>query len=158
MAEVKIVLGTKTGKSYQTTTDISTFTNKKIGEKVNNIPNFSGYEFEITGGSDNAGFPMRKDIEGPARKKPLLTSGPGVYIKRHGMKKRKTVRGNTIADDIAQINLKVLTPGKKPLEDILGKKEETKEVPKEEPKKEQPKEQKAEAKPEVKKQPKEEKK
>jgi len=146
MAEVKLVLSDKSGKSYQTTADISSFANKKIKDKLKDIPNFSGYEFEITGGSDNAGFPMRKDAEGPGRRRLLLTSGPGVHIKRKGMKERKTVRGNAISLDTAQINLKVITQGKKSLKEMLGKKEEEtaeekpKEEPKEAPKKEPSKE------------------
>ena len=146
MAEAKVVIGDKEGKSYQTTTELASLINKKIGDKISSLPNFSGYEFEITGGSDNAGFPMRKDAEGPGRRRLLLTSGPGVHIKRKGMKERKTVRGNAISLDTAQINLKVITQGKKSLKEMLGKKEgeaaeeKPKEEPKEAPKKEPSKE------------------
>lgn len=146
MAEAKIVIGDKEGKSYQTTTELAGLINKKIGDKISNLPNLSGYDFELTGGSDKAGFPMRRDAEGPGRRRLLLTSGPGVHIKRSGMKKRKTVRGNTISLDTAQINLKVITQGKKPLKELLGKKEgesaeeKPKEEPKETPKKEPSKE------------------
>ena len=90
MAEVKLVLSDKSGKSYQTTADISSFANKKIKDKLKDIPNFSGYEFQITGGSDTSGFPMRWDVEGIGRKRLLLTSGPGVHIKRNRMKTRKS--------------------------------------------------------------------
>jgi len=141
MTEVKLVLSDKSGKSYQTTADVSSFSNKKIGEKLKDIPNFSGYELQITGGSDTAGFPMRWDVEGVVRKKPLLTSGPGVHIKRKGMKKRKTVRGNTVSSDIAQINVKVLTEGKKSLKEMFGKEEPKEEAKVEEASKEEAKEQ-----------------
>jgi len=36
------------------------------------------------------------------------------------------LRGNTIADDIAQINCKVVKKGEKPLEELFGKKTEEK--------------------------------
>ncbi|QQG38854.1 MAG: 30S ribosomal protein S6e [Candidatus Woesearchaeota archaeon] len=123
MAEVKLVLGSKTGKSYQAVSNLDSFLNKKIGDKLTNLEGFSGYEFEIKGGSDTSGFPMRRDIEGPGRRKPLLTSGAGVKIENRGEKRRKTIRGNTISLDTAQINLKVLTEGKKSLEEMFGKKE-----------------------------------
>ena len=50
-------------------------------------------DLEITGGSDNDGFPMRKDVEGSARKKIILTGAPGFHPKTDGLRKRKSVRG-----------------------------------------------------------------
>ena len=119
----------------------SNFINKKIGDKVSgNTFGFKNYEFEVTGGSDKDGFPMRYDLPGTGRKRILLVRGPCVKIKRKGMRKRKTVRGNVIAEDVKQINIKVLKEGDKKLEDIFPKKEEKKEeVKKEEELKEEPK-------------------
>jgi small subunit ribosomal protein S6e len=116
MVEFKIVIGLKNGKSYQKElkdNDAEFFIGKKLGEKVkgNNF-GLEGYEFQITGGSDNSGFPMRKDVEGTAKKKILAVKGIGVKPKRAGQRQRKTVRGNTISAEIAQINLKVLKEGK----------------------------------------------
>ena len=127
VAEVKIVMGSKDGKSYQTTAENNVFTNKKIGDKVSDVEGFSGYEFEITGGSDKDGFPMRYDLPGAARKKLLLSKAPGVKIDRKGMRIRKTIRGNVIAEDIKQINLNVLKEGEKKLDEIFGKTEKSKE-------------------------------
>ena len=131
MAEVKIVMGSKDGKSYQTSAENNVFTNKKIGDKVSDVEGFSGYEFEITGGSDKDGFPMRRDLEGPGRRKILLGGGAGIRINVKGMKERKSIRGNTISDTTAQVNLKVLKQGKKSLEEMFGKKDEGKEGTKE---------------------------
>ena len=94
MAEVKIVMGSKDGKSYQTSAENNVFTNKKIGDKVSDVEGFSGYEFEITGGSDKDGFPMRRDLEGPGRRKILLGGGAGIRINVKGMKERKSIRKN----------------------------------------------------------------
>jgi small subunit ribosomal protein S6e len=54
----------------------------------------AGYEFEITGGSDDAGFPMRKDIS-TARARILAVSGTGLREKKAGRRERKTVAGNS---------------------------------------------------------------
>jgi len=89
----------------------------KIGDKVKGeVLDFAGYEFDITGGSDSCGFPMRKDVSGTLRKKILSVKTLGLKIKDHGIRKRKTVAGNTIYDKTAQINLKIVKYGKAPLE------------------------------------------
>ena len=126
----KLVINNK-GKGYSkelNDTESQVFLNKKMKEKVSgNTFGFKNYEFEITGGSDKDGFPMRYDLPGAARKKLLLNKAPGVKIDRKGMRKRKTVRGNIIAEDIKQINLNVLKEGEKKLSEIFGKTEENKE-------------------------------
>ncbi|MFH0752382.1 MAG: 30S ribosomal protein S6e [archaeon] len=124
--EIKLVINNpKTGRSYQKQLEGEFLVGMKIGAKVNgdNI-GLPGYELEITGGSDNAGFPMRRDIDSSGRKQALLTKGPGVHINREGMKKRKTVRGNTIGEVTAQVNLKITKLGSKDLEELLGIKKE----------------------------------
>ncbi len=147
--EVKLCIGYK-GKSYNkiiTDNDFNIFRGKKVNDKVIGLSDLKGYEFLITGGSDKSGFPIRKDIEGTLRRKALLSKGPGVHIKRKGMRIRKSVRGNTISDDIAQINLKVVKEGERKIEEIFGvkeEKEEKKEKPKEEVKKEKKVEEKRE--------------
>lgn len=121
MAAFKIVIGDhKTGKSYQkeiSEDNINPFLGLKIRSTFNGeIMDMPGYEFEITGGSDYAGFPMRRDVEGISRKKIFTTDSVGVHIKGKGMKKRKTVAGNTIFEKTAQINVKILKFGNEPLE------------------------------------------
>ena len=126
MAEIKIVIGYK-GKSYQKTIS-DELIGRKIRDKISgDLIGLKGYELEITGGSDTAGFPMRRDVPGIGRKKPLLTRGPGVKINVRGERIRKTVRGNTISDDTAQINLKVLKVGSEDLGKLFKKEEPIKE-------------------------------
>ncbi len=126
MVEIKIVIGYK-GESYQKTIS-DELIGKKISDKISgDLIGLKGYELEITGGSDTAGFPMRRDIPGIGRKKPLLTRGPGVHIDIKGERIRKTVRGNTISNDTAQINLKVLKVGSEDLGKLFKKKEPIKE-------------------------------
>ncbi|MBS3135294.1 30S ribosomal protein S6e [Candidatus Woesearchaeota archaeon] len=125
----KLVINNK-GKAYSkelNDQESQIFLNKKIKEKVSgNTFGLKNYEFEITGGSDKDGFPMRFDLPGTGRKKLLLSKGPGVKIKRKGMRKRKALRGNVIAQDVKQININVIKEGDKKLEEIFPKKEEEK--------------------------------
>src|SRR3989338_6799516 len=145
MVEFKIVVGSK-GKSYSkslTEIESSSLLNKKIMDRVEGKEiGLLGYELQITGGSDNAGFPMRYDLDGSGRKQILLTKGPCVKIKRKGMRKIKTVVGNTISQITSQVNLKVTKERSEKLDKIFGKEEapaeEQKKEAKEE-KKEQPK-------------------
>jgi small subunit ribosomal protein S6e len=120
MVEHKLVIGTKSGKCYQRVikdAETKVFLGKRIGESIKGDTfGLSGYEFEITGGSDIAGFPMRRDVPGAVRKKILAIQGVGIKKGRHGERQRKTVFGNTISIQISQINLKVTKEGKEPFE------------------------------------------
>lgn len=114
---------------------------RKIGEKISGdeISNdLAGYELQITGASDKAGFPAKSDLEGTGLRKVMLTRGfslhklrkkkktaPRKKIKK-GFKKRRTLRANTITSDIVQINLKVLKEGSKKFDEILPAKQKEK--------------------------------
>ncbi len=163
MAEFKVNIGDpKTGKTVKkvfSDEQAQPFLKKRIGDKISGDEiGFAGYEFEISGGSDYCGFPMRRDVRGISRKRILIVSGIGIRKNkksRKGRKTRKTVAGNTIYSRTAQINLKILKYGSKPLAEkkeeapaekpAEGEKKEDKkkdkptEKPKEEPKKEEPK-------------------
>jgi small subunit ribosomal protein S6e len=77
----------------------------KIGDRIDGrIIGFPNIKLEIRGGSDLAGFPMRIDISGPVKKYILLSQGPGFKPRENGEKRRKLIRGNTISEDIVQIN------------------------------------------------------
>lgn len=128
---MKINISAKDGKTYAKELDKTNqkvFMGKRIGEtvKLDGI-GLTGYEAIITGGSDNAGFPMRKSILGTKRKRALLKGGVGYRKAKKGLKKRKTVRGNQVAEDIAQINLKVVKEGKTKLSETFKKEENQKE-------------------------------
>ena len=98
-------------------------------------------KLKITGGSDKSGVPMREDLSGTIRKRILIPKGVGFQDTEKGMRKRKLLRGNTISEEIYQINskydgeIKIEEPKKE-----APKEEPKKEAPKEEPKKEAPKE------------------
>lgn len=131
MANFKIVISDpKARKAYQKEIDqgASGLVGKKIGDRFSgNHLGLAGYELEVTGGSDKEGFPMRRDVEGPGRKKILLSHGPGFHPKSKGRRKRKSIRGNTISPQISQINAKVATYGTKSIDELLGVKKEHKE-------------------------------
>ncbi|MDO8640396.1 MAG: S6e family ribosomal protein, partial [Nitrosarchaeum sp.] len=52
------------------------------------------------------GVPMRKDIHGSARKYVLLSKGIGLQAAEIGQRARKLMRGNTVSEEIYQINCK----------------------------------------------------
>ncbi len=90
----------------------------RIGDSFKgDLVGLPGYEFRITGGSDDAGFPMRWDVSGAGRKRILVTKGVGFRAKRKGLRKRRTVAGNTIYSRTVQVNVAVVKEGKAPLEE-----------------------------------------
>lgn len=124
MAAFKFVISeSQTKKSFQKEVDQAkaiSLVGKKIGDEfTGDIIDLSGYSLQITGGTDKDGFPMLSSVKGPGRKRVLLSGPPGFYPKLKGQRKRKTVRGDTISQDIMQINLKVVKKGEKPLEELV---------------------------------------
>lgn len=119
MPGFKIVIGTKSGKCVQkeiAEDKSNVFLGKIIGDSVSGDDfDLQGYEFQITGGTDFAGFPMRRDVSGPGRKKILAVEGIGMKKKGHGVRQRRTVCGNMVNPRISQINLKVIKEGAAPL-------------------------------------------
>jgi small subunit ribosomal protein S6e len=116
--EIKLNVGDpKSGKTAKAVlTEPKPLLNKKIGDRVKGDDlGFPGYEFEITGGSDYCGFPMRKDVTGTMRKRILIVEGVGLRKNLPGRKIRKNVAGNTVHANTAQVNLKVLKYGEKAL-------------------------------------------
>lgn len=132
-----VISSPKEKKSLQVEKDVPTLIGMKIGGNFDgSMIGLNGYVLQITGGSDKEGFPMRRNLLGTARKKLLLSGGVAYKSKRNGVKKRKSVRGNTISEDISQINVKVIENGPKGIDELLGL---VKEEPKEEEKKEETK-------------------
>lgn len=120
MVQFKLNVSEKNGKTVQkelTEEESIAFIGKKIRDTFSgDSVGYSGYEFEITGGSDKSGVPMRSDNPGIARKRILTVAGTiGFRRGRDGMKKRRLVAGNTISEQTVQINAKVVKAGKKPL-------------------------------------------
>lgn len=58
----------------------------------------------LTGGSDKSGVPMRGDVHGAARKHVLMSKGIGLQATERGQRVRKLMRGNTVSEEIYQIN------------------------------------------------------
>jgi len=82
---------------------------RKIGDVVDGaIVGMPGKKLLITGGSDKDGFPMRPDVHGGVKMRVLLSGGAGFKPRNKGERRRKTVRGNTITEDIVQINVKIV--------------------------------------------------
>ncbi len=105
----------------------STFIGKEIGDTLDGIfAGLPGYKLTITGGTDEAGFPMRADVGGSARKNILVTNGIGFHEQRGGQRRRKIMVGRKVSQDIVQLNFKITQRGAKPIEEIL-KSEEGKE-------------------------------
>ena len=122
--EFKLVIGGKDGKCHQVdikSPEADHLHKRVIGDKIKgDVLGFDGYEFEITGGSDKAGFPMRKGIQFH-RKKVLTGKGVGFSGKKRnkeaqkGLLKRRTVCGERITGIIRQVNVKIVKEGKGPL-------------------------------------------
>ena len=119
MVEFKLAIGdSKTKRTFKAalkSPEADQLIGKKIGDKFRGeLIGLTGFEFEITGGSDKAGFPMRADIEGIGRRKVLHDGkllGFNSPKKFKGQRRRKTVCANTIADDTVQINCKIIKWG-----------------------------------------------
>ena len=125
------------GKTLKKETENEELIGKKIGETIEGkeiAGELAGYELEITGTSDIAGFPGKQDVEGSMLKRVLLKKGFSLKTKPKGLSKKpikmpeglrfkKSVRGNTISKDTMQINTKVIKEGASKFEEMLPKKE-----------------------------------
>ncbi len=119
---MQITIGTFDGETFQEEIEeTGQLIGKKVGEEFDGgIVGLSGYTLKITGGSDRSGFPMRHSIEGSERKRVLLEDGAGINEDEDGVRRRKSVRGNTVSDEIQQLNTQVVEEGSKSVEELLG--------------------------------------
>lgn len=131
----KLNIAEKNGKTFHLESEAEELVGKELHEKIQGSdisPELKGYEFEITGASDKAGFPSKKESPGIGLSKVLLTYGKYMAKKpkREGKKQvgknrpkglrlRKTVRGRIISSAITQINLKIIKEGSKKLNEIF---------------------------------------
>jgi small subunit ribosomal protein S6e len=98
MVEFKVVINdTKNGKSHQVQVSghhANSLIGKKIGDEVDGIfISLPGYKLQVTGGF-----------------KP----------KEKGLRKKKSIRGNTVNQDIVQINMKVTKHSSKPIDKLIN--------------------------------------
>ncbi|QCC51932.1 30S ribosomal protein S6e [Halapricum salinum] len=105
--------------------DANRFMGREIGDEVDGgAVGLDGYTLEITGGSDTAGRPLRGDVRGPDLKSVLLEGGVGYEPSRDGERKRVTVRGREISDEVRQINASVVARGSTDVDELLGESED----------------------------------
>lgn len=129
----KINISTKDGKTYKLEAEAPSLKQHKIGDTISGqeiSPDLAGYELEITGTSDFAGFMGMKGVKGMGLKGELLCLGKGLHRPPKGDKKkpkkaskglriRKTVRGELISDAITQVNTKIVKEGAKSLSEVF---------------------------------------
>lgn len=114
---------------------------KRLGESVDgSVVGMSGLKLQVTGGSDKDGFPMRPDVHGGVRVSVIVSKSVGFHPKREGERRRKTLRGNVITEEIVQVNMKVLEKTKKAQKPKKEKKAKTEPSEATEEKKEAPEE------------------
>lgn len=89
---------------------------REIGDVIDgSIIGLRGRRIKITGGTDKDGFPMLPSVHGGVKKRIILSKGRGFRgLKkrgkrgRGGQRKRKTIRGRMITEDIYQINAVII--------------------------------------------------
>lgn len=80
---------------------------------------FKGYVFKITGGNDKQGFPMKQGVMIPNRVKLLLAKGYSCYRQRRsGERKRKSVRGCIVGNDLSVLALTIVKQGEQEIEGL----------------------------------------
>ncbi|KIW73760.1 40S ribosomal protein S6-B [Phialophora macrospora] len=91
------------------------FMEKRMG---NEVPadslgdEWKGYIVRITGGNDKQGFPMKQGVMLPTRVKLLLADGHSCYRpRRTGERKRKSVRGCIVGQDLSVLALSIVKQG-----------------------------------------------
>ena len=70
--------------------------------------------FKIMGGQDKEGFPMKQGVLTPGRVRLLMTPGDKCfrgYGRKNGERRRKTVRGCIVSNELAVLNLMIVKKG-----------------------------------------------
>merc|ERR1712070_338610 len=105
------------------------FYDKRIAQEVEGDvlgAEFEGYRFRISGGNDKQGFPMLQGVLTDERVRLLLVKGSKCYRQRRtGERKRKSVRGCIVNQDLSVLNLVVVKRG---AADIPGLSDSTKDI------------------------------
>ena len=93
------------------------FIGRRLGETLDgSAVDLPAHTVQILGGSDKDGVPMIGNVHGGIRRRVVLSTGTGFKGTKKGERRRKTVRGNVITDEIAQINMKIVERPAKPAE------------------------------------------
>lgn len=107
MAIFKLNISDKKGRTISKEVkekDASPFLGLQVGSEIDAALIGEAGKLKITGGSDKSGVPLRPDIHGGARKYILLSQGVGLQDAEIGQRVRKLIRGNTITEEVYQIN------------------------------------------------------
>ena len=129
MTNFKLTISDIKGKSISKElkdSDANPLLGLQLGNETDaTIVGLSG-KLKLTGGSDKSGVPMRNDIHGAARKYVLLSKGVGLQAAETGQRVRKLMRGNTVSEEIYQVNCKFdgELPVEAPAEDTAKSTEE----------------------------------
>jgi small subunit ribosomal protein S6e len=124
MAEFTVAVSDPdTGETHQIDVDdqdATRFIGRELGEEVDgSAVGLDGYTLELTGGSDDAGRPMRADVAGTTLSELLVEGGVGFHPERDGERKRVTVRGREVGDATRQINAAIIGRGDEDVADLL---------------------------------------
>ena len=107
MATFKLNISDKKGRAITKEVkekEAGPFLGLQVGSELDAALIGESGKLKITGGSDKSGVPLREDIHGGARKYILLSRGVGLRDAEKGQRVRKLVRGNTITEEVYQLN------------------------------------------------------
>lgn len=130
MAAFTVVVGDpETGETYQFDVedqDANRFIGLGLGDEVDGATvGLDGYTLELTGGSDDAGRPMRADLPGGNLREILLAErSTGYRPTRDGERRRVSVRGAEVTDATAQLNASIVERGDQSIDELLGNADE----------------------------------
>lgn len=117
--------GTQKSLKLDDEKDWAKLIDKHLGQEFDGAllgPQYKGYTFRITGGSDTDGFPMKMGVMTKSKVRLFLKPGTsGFFARREGTGKRKTIRGSIISSELASINLVLINKGEKEIEGLTDK-------------------------------------
>eukprot|EP00891_Asterochloris_glomerata_P005575 jgi/Astpho2/5575/Aster-02831 len=93
------------------------FYEKRLAQEVDGEAlgeEFKGYVFKIMGGQDKQGFPMKQGVLVPGRVQLLMKPGDSCFRgfgRRKGERRRKSVRGCIVSQDLSVLNLMIVKAG-----------------------------------------------
>jgi small subunit ribosomal protein S6e len=131
LATFKLNISDKKGRSITKEVkekEANPFLGLQVGTELDAALVGEAGKLKITGGSDKSGVSLRADIHGGARKYILLSKGIGLRDAEKGQRVRKLIRGNTITEEVYQINCLLdgeLKIEEKPKSEVQEKKEDT---------------------------------
>jgi small subunit ribosomal protein S6e len=96
-------------------TKVRPFYEKRMGQDVDAASlgdEWKGYTLRITGGNDKQGFPMKQGVLTQGRVRLLLGKGHSCYRQRRkGERKRKSVRGCIVDNNLSVISMAIVKKG-----------------------------------------------